>query len=407
MKHIEQAIGDLLLRHNCVIVPAFGGFVAEQLSAKIDYDKGVMVPPRKALLFNKQLVSNDGLLINELASRNAVSFDEASSEVSSIVSEWNHRLEKGERIELDRVGILFNDANNNLQFEQDRFFNLLLASFGLDQVHFIAQNEVEEAQAEPITIERTIIEPVLVEAEEDATPIKHIPKAVVVEKLQKEDPIAVGSAKVVEMVPQKKKSRVWRYVAAACFLPIAFYSVWIPARTDVLQSGVISIKDFNPFYTTAEGNYAKSAYPEDITFEKSTEPTLQEQIDGLDEIPSNVIPYHFTEDTYVFVNIGDQNTSQIKTQETSSPDEVVPEEIPTSTPLVQPNSMNYIVGCFGNKANADNLVDKLKSEGLNAFIVDLQGGLHRVSAGAAISNESMSEIKSKSQELGFSGWILK
>ena len=67
MKHIEQAIGDLLLRHNCVIVPAFGGFVAEQLSAKIDYDKGVMTPPRKALLFNKQLVSNDGLLINEFS----------------------------------------------------------------------------------------------------------------------------------------------------------------------------------------------------------------------------------------------------------------------------------------------------------------------------------------------------
>jgi cell division septation protein DedD len=403
MKHIEQVIGDLLLRHNCVIVPTFGGFVAEQLSAKIDYEKGVMVPPRKALLFNKQLVSNDGLLINELASRNAVSFDEASSEVSSIVSEWNHRLEKGERIELDRVGILFTDANNNLQFEQDRFFNLLLASFGLDQVHFIAQNEVEEVQTEAITLERTIVEPILVEVEEEPAPIKHLPKTVVVEKIEKEK-----TTKVVEMTPVKKKSRVWRYVAAACFLPIAFYSVWIPARTDVLQSGVISIKDFNPFYTSAEGNYSQTEYPEDITFEKNTDPTLQEQIDGLDEIPNNVIPYHFTEDTYVFVNVGETNSPQIEAQELDSPDEIIPDEIPVSEPFaIQPNSMNFIVGCFGSKTNADNLVAKLKSEGMNAFILDVKGGLHRVSAGAAISNESISDIRSKSQDLGFSGWILK
>ena len=404
MKHIEQVIGDLLLRHNCVIVPTFGGFVAEQLSAKIDYDKGVMVPPRKALLFNKQLVSNDGLLINELASRNAVSFDEASSEVSSIVSEWNHRLEKGERIELDRVGILFNDANNNLQFEQDRFFNLLLASFGLDQVHFIAQNEVEEIQSEPITLERTIVEPTLVELEESA-PIKHLPKTVAIEKVEKEK-----TTKVVEMAPVKKKSRVWKYVAAACFLPIAFYSIWIPARTDVLQSGVISIKDFNPFYTSAEGTYAQAEYPEDITFEKNTEPTLQEQIDGLDEIPNNVIPYHFTEDTYVFVNVGERNSTQVEAQDVDSPEVTPvsePVEVVAETFEVQPNSMNFIVGCFGNKENADNLVANLKAEGMNAFILDVKGGLHRVSAGAAISNESISDIRSKSQELGFSGWILK
>ncbi len=410
MKHIEQAIGDLLLRNNCVIVPTFGGFIAEQLSAKIDYEKGVMVPPRKALLFNKQLISNDGLLINELASRKALSFDEASSQVASVVSEWSHRLEKGERIELDRVGILFYDENNNVQFEQDRFFNLLLASFGLDQVHFIAQNEVEKAQEEAITLERTIVEPILVEVEEESTPIRHLPKTRVVEKVEKEDSMASGSEKVVEMTPApaNKKTRVWRYVAAACFLPIIFYSVWIPTKTDVLESGVISIKDFNPFYQSAEGKYDQADYPEDITFKKNTEPTLQEQIDGIDEIPNNVIPYRFTEDTYIHVKLDEAASSQVE-NEVVKPivENLSPEEIPTPQPAVQPNSMNYIVGCFGSKVNAENLVTKLKSEGMNAFILDVKGGLHRVSAGAALSNESISDIKAKSQVLGFQGWILK
>lgn len=405
MKHIEQAIGDLLLRHNCVIVPAFGGFVAEQLSAKIDYDKGVMIPPRKALLFNKQLISNDGLLINELATRNAVSFDEASQDVSAIVSKWNHRLKQGERIELDRVGILFLDSDHNLRFEQDRFFNLLLASFGLDQVHFVTQNEIDETQTQTISINRSIVEPVLVEIEEERTaPIKHLPKTLAVEK-----PVATETGKIVEIAPEKKKSRVWKYVAAACFLPIAFYSFWIPTRTDVLESGMISIKDFNPFYKSAEGTYVKTDFPKDIAFEKNTEGTLQEKIDSL-EIPTDVIPYRFTEDTWVFVDISELNAKRAELPDGGSSSVKTPEPVvsePVQIPVIAPNSMNYIVGCFGDKVNADNLVNTLKSQGLNAFILDVQGGLHRVSAGAAISNESMNNIRSKSDALGFEGWLLK
>lgn len=397
MKHIEQAIGDLLLRHNCVIVPAFGGFVAEQLSAKIDYDKGIMLPPRKALLFNKQLVSNDGLLINELAARASVSFDEANKELAGVVSGWNHRLKSGERIELDRVGILFLDSEHNLRFEQDRFFNLLLASFGMDQVHFVTQKEVNEIKVEAIAISRSIIEPVLVETEKEPIVLKPLaqPTVVPVESNEK-------ATKIIPIAESQRKSRKWKYVAAACFLPIAFYSIWIPVRTDVLQSGLLSIKDFNPFYQSVEGNYAPTGFTVDPAFERNTEPTLEEQIANLDN-PKDVMTYRYTEDTYVFVNIADA-------VQTTSDEQVISYEVnnePTPTPVIAPNSMNYIVGCFGSEENAKNLVAKLKSEGLNAFILDVQGGLHRVSAGAALSNESMNEIRSKSDGLGFQGWILK
>ena len=100
-------------------------------------------------------------------------------------------------------------------------------------------------------------------------------------------------------------------------------------------------------------------------------------------------------------------SSQVEKQEVEDSDEIIPEEIPAPQPVIQPNSMNYIVGCFGSKTNADNLVAKLKSEGMDAFILDVKGGLHRVSAGAGLSNESIADIKSRSQELGFDGWILK
>ena len=48
-----------------------------------------------------------------------------------------------------------------------------------------------------------------------------------------------------------------KYAAAACLLPLAFYSFWIPTHSGVLESGLISFKDFNPFYKKELGAYFK------------------------------------------------------------------------------------------------------------------------------------------------------
>ena len=91
---IDHLIGKLLLRHNCVIVPSFGGFVAKPISAKVDFDKGIMTPPSKALLFNKQLINNDGLLVNELAQSSSVDFETASKIIGDHFPEVKDKLLK-------------------------------------------------------------------------------------------------------------------------------------------------------------------------------------------------------------------------------------------------------------------------------------------------------------------------
>ena len=159
MVSIEQLIGDLLIQHNCVIVPNFGGFVAQKISAKVDFRTGRMLPPSKSLLFNKQLINNDGLLANELAKSNGLAFNSATLDLSNKVSSWNTTLNNGGRIELDRIGILYRDAEQNLCFEQDRFFNLLLESFGLGQVNFLTEEDVQIS--ERITVIREL-DPVII-----------------------------------------------------------------------------------------------------------------------------------------------------------------------------------------------------------------------------------------------------
>ena len=379
MTSIEDLIGNLLLRHNCVIVPSFGGFVAKPVSAKIDYKKGTMLPPSKSLLFNKQLINNDGLLINELALANSSSFDSASEEVREKVSVWQASLKRGERIELDRIGHLYFDEEQNICFEQDRFFNLLLESFGLGQVHFLTQEKTSVIEEKVSLVPE---KEVAVITEQEETPIIPI-----------STPLKKKEIIITEPRIGRNRKKIRRYVAAACFLPFAFYSIWIPVKTDVLESGVLSIRDFNPFHKTSEGVYFQSELTSVPTSTEEEQSTLENE---LSELPSDVkvYSYKYSDDFYIPVQL-------IETTDEIPPVDETPEE------AFNPNAVNYIVGCFGDKTNATNMVLKLNNSGLDARILDVNNGLHRVTAGSAISNESLQSIKSQVEGLGLVGWTLK
>lgn len=378
MTKIEDLIGNLLMRHNCVIVPSFGGFVAKPVSAKINFKTGEMIPPTKSLLFNRQLINNDGLLINELAQANAISFDVAQAEVTNLVNSWKSVLAEGNRVEIERIGILYQDSEKNLCFEQDRFVNLLMSSYGLQKVHFLSDEDVKiiEAREEVKTREVVIEQPV-------ETKIVPITAAV-----KEEKPSIVEEASVE--LPEKRKRSGWRYIAAACLLPIAFYSVWIPMKTDVLESGVFSLNDFNPFYSAEKGSYET---PEISPVVEEAEVTsLEDQIEALPET-TDTYSYKVSSEKYLVVDLPSNETEVVNNETVEQP--------------IQVNAMNYIVGCFGVKENADNLVATLKAQGFDAHIHDYHNGLHRVSAGSALSMEALAEIKVAANQIDLAGWVLK
>lgn len=411
MLTVEQLIGDLLLQHNCVIVPSFGGFVAQRTSAKIDPAKGVIIPPKKSVLFNKQLINNDGLLIAALSQANSVPYAAAAEEVQAHINEWEAKLQMGGRITIDRVGNLFYDQERNLCFEQDRFYNLLLESFGLSSVHFVSV-----ADAEAKASHETIL---------------HVVKAVEMEQKQllpnsepsfvlNEEPIVP----VLEVVheehiqqtafPHKKKSTAWRYVAAACLLPIAFYSFWIPVKTDVLESGVVSLSDFNPFHSTKPGTY--------IAPETTYSFPKREDKKQLENLPKNVetFSYEMDEDTYVPVSLKKKREAKLpKTEVSSGKDEnpkeseaekLVPEtpkkaiEQPKANPVnPTPKGGQIIVGSYSDKKNAEDLIQLLESNGMTGQIMEKDGKI-RVTAGNA---SQFSQLEPKLKALGISPWVLK
>lgn len=427
MTSVEQLIGNLLLRHNCVIIPSFGGFVAQRISARIDYKSGTMLPPGKSILFNRQLLNNDGLLVNEFARENNVSYDEASKEMESLVNEWHATLKEGGRIEIERVGNLFFDDERNICFEQDRFANLLLESFGLGSVHFVSEEDVRIVE-QKISVQET---PPAVEEETKIAPVVPVKEDIAPAEVAAEDTSSVTETKkqeeVTPIIPiraeraakkvdtkkketpapkaaePKRRNRAWRYVAAACILPIAFYSIWIPVKTDVLESGMLSFSDFNPFHKRAEGTYEPVKESSKFKAEKSEESSLSKEVAELPE-GTKVWTYKFTDDTYIKIAIPENEVAEPSETISETPVENPSTETNTS---FDANAMHYVVGCFGDKVNADNLVAKMRANGLDASIVDIKGGLHRVSAGGAISEEAYQTVKLKADAMGLSGWRLR
>lgn len=398
MKAVEKLIGDLLLRNNCVVIPTFGGFITNQTSAVIDYKNGTMFPPRKSVLFNRQLINNDGLLIKEYSEDQVISYQEAQQKINAVVAEWTAILDAGERINIDRVGYLFLDAERNIGFEQDRFFNLLLESYGLGKVHFITEEDVKiiQHQEEVISIS------------ESENPIFTVETSKI-EILENQEEKHI----VIEHPALKRKIKVWKYVAAAILIPIGFYSFWIPMHSNVLESGILSIKDFNLSYKQQEGIY--KIHP--INYKKESiqkHETIHEIIDKVSsDAPS--VSYKMADDIYINVKITPKNNG-ISSQEeivvipSVAEEKTKPVEVKkVIEPIVSSSLQDFeaVVGSFGSEENAKILINQLKSKGFKAKLIGKVNNLYRVSAGGSTSKEEVNKIINDLKTIGVNGWLLK
>jgi len=136
MTTIEQHISNLLYTHECIIIPDFGAFVASTISARIDTDKNILLPPSKEIGFNRSLSHNDGLLISTYAQIKGISYSLAKIEVEQLRIRIVDQLELGNEVRLEKIGTLKSDAMGNVQFTSFASENYLPDSFGLTSFHF-------------------------------------------------------------------------------------------------------------------------------------------------------------------------------------------------------------------------------------------------------------------------------
>ena len=146
---LDQHIADLLMRYDCVIVPDFGGFVANYQAAKINSNTHEFTPPGKQLSFNKNLNSNDGLLANHLIQSYGWSYDKAMEAIHVCVEVYSKDLNSGKRVLIEKVGVLYLDAEKHILFEPLNNFNFLADSFGLEKFHAVPVKEEQVVLSTP------------------------------------------------------------------------------------------------------------------------------------------------------------------------------------------------------------------------------------------------------------------
>lgn len=131
-KHsIWNFVKDLLHEHDCVIVPGFGGFVANKEPSRIDQVSHIITPPRKHLVFNQNLKTNDGLLANRIAEQLKISYADALNTIDESVSKTRDLLQDKKLIAIELFGSFRLNADANYVFLPDNQNNYLHSSFGL------------------------------------------------------------------------------------------------------------------------------------------------------------------------------------------------------------------------------------------------------------------------------------
>ena len=133
MSKITKHILKLLYVNDCVIIPGFGGFIAQHSSAKFDESTGNFTPPSKQILFNKSLKNNDGLLINEIAQKQNISYVDAKEMLDKEIKVIKKQLDLNQPIDIEGIGKLYFN-NEILNFKQDSE-NILTDSFGLPTIN--------------------------------------------------------------------------------------------------------------------------------------------------------------------------------------------------------------------------------------------------------------------------------
>tara|TARA_B100001057_G_scaffold236868_2_gene237183 strand:+ start:33941 stop:34837 length:897 start_codon:yes stop_codon:yes gene_type:complete len=129
---VEEHIKELLFRHDCVIIPNFGGLVSNPVSSKINTVSGTIFPPSKLIVFNKNLSINDGLLINHISKKEKISVDDSKNIVFDFSKKITNSLMTERSMRLNNIGLFTLGSEDNIIFHQDIANNFDLNSFGFE-----------------------------------------------------------------------------------------------------------------------------------------------------------------------------------------------------------------------------------------------------------------------------------
>lgn len=122
----------LLLEHDCVIIPGFGGFISNHREAQYEEDGGMLMPPSRTIGFNQQLQINDGLLAQSYMSAYDASYPAAQLQMEKDIEAMSRELELNGFYDLASIGRLTKGMGAGISFDASAPSILTPSLYGLD-----------------------------------------------------------------------------------------------------------------------------------------------------------------------------------------------------------------------------------------------------------------------------------
>lgn len=366
---LEFYIIDLLFRHDCVIVPELGAFVAQSYPAELEPSTRMFRPGRKQLAFNSGMRRSDGLLIDYVSRTNAWSYERATQELKKAVRQWRNELAQGKKIRLEYIGQLYTE-DGNIQFLPSLESNYQLDSYGMGMFYVHPINALKSAPRS---------------------------KA---KKTQKKEEISFPDA------AKASSWRQWRW--AAVFIPVlaAGSFVWTQKQemrqllnaSDAWVASIVEreepMEDSLRYFEGVQGFPRKSVIPfNDRSSTASFVPVRSEQNEET-QLPPEVEKPEPVKEAAV---------EAVKTASAENPLEVMR----TVQEVKKPNVYFIIVGSYKEEANKDKRILELQALGYEAEVAPGRG-IHRVSAaGFATRAEAQKALGGIKKSLHKGAWIYR
>jgi hypothetical protein len=384
---IGSCLKTLLQTETCVVLPGLGGFVGHNVPASLNTETHVFFPPARKFIFDTRLLRNDGLLAHSLCIRLNINFIQANQKIKAFTDDLVKQLNETHRAEISGIGFLFKASTGQIRFEFSDLMPQSANFYGLKTLHLRPEATLAETpvrQPEPVKIshiENQAAElPSNSENTKKETPVIPITAAT---DINPESRIKIAeSNKENKVLKKHTHRRRWVAIAASILIPISFYAWYIPAKTDVLKTGRITVADLNPFSSTG---------PNPSTYKVRITSTLSVK----ESIESFKIP-QANEQGFVLIAMDDEISIEVQVINIKRP------ELVTTT-----SGYFAVTGVFSNPENARNFLKKQQESGLDAIVIDVQGGTTRVGLGGFSTKEDLQSAMNLITQKGYQSWALQ
>ena len=345
MNELARHIHKLLLESDFAVIPGFGGFIAHYTPAIRDTKNDLFVPPVRSIGFNDRLTLNDGLLLQSYMNINNLNIQEAQQNIDEAVEKLRNTLEANGCVELDNLGTLFCNANNNYSFKANADALTCPQFYGFKPFEILEIGQLLENQ----TIQ------------------EH----------------AVKRTAPVFLKPTAQK-KIFNLAGSVVLAAVVFISVFLFSTP--IENTDIQTTSYAKFLSTDIFTPRVKSQPAPTTSEVANEPSEST------EVIENQIETAQKPETIVFSHVTAENKKVLGQQavETATSDVSLPTKAVTNEVKASVTELPYhiIVASSIRKDLANDLVTKLKSQGYdNAQVLTNQNRV-RVSVASFASKEA-------------------